>query len=127
VTDVDFSDNLGTQITRMDGDGVDATLVVTDAMKQPYGILHGGVHATLVEGMASIGAHHWLDGRGQVVGVSNHTNFHRSTREGTLSITARPVHRGRSQQVWAVEIRDEQERLVSNGEVRLANIYEGVR
>ncbi len=127
MTAVDFSDSLGLELTRTDGDGVEGTLVVTDAMKQPYGILHGGVHATLVEGAASIGAHHWLAGRGQVVGVSNHTNFHRSTRGGTLSVSARPVHRGRTQQVWAVEIRDEQDRLVANGEVRLANIYDGVR
>jgi 1,4-dihydroxy-2-naphthoyl-CoA hydrolase len=57
------------------------------------------------------------------VGVSNHTNFLKSVRDGERVVaTATPVHRGRSQQLWQIEMRDEQDRLVARGEVRLQNL-----
>jgi uncharacterized protein (TIGR00369 family) len=56
-----------------------------------------------------------------VVGTSNHTDFLRPVREGTLTATATPVQRGRSQQLWDVAITDEEDRLVATGRVRLAN------
>ncbi len=71
---------------------------------------------------ASVGAALWFGDRGQVVGVSNHTNFLRATREGDLTVRATPVQRGRTQQLWTVEVRDEQQRLVAKGDVRLANL-----
>ena len=71
---------------------------------------------------ASMGAGMWFSGRGGVVGVSNHTNFLRATRSGTLSIEATPIHRGRTQQLWLVEISNEEGKAVARGEVRLANI-----
>jgi uncharacterized protein (TIGR00369 family) len=76
----------------------------------------------VVETLASVGAAVWLGDRGKVVGVSNSTDFYRAVTEGTLRATARPIHRGRSQQVWAVEIVDDQERTVSRGQVRLQNL-----
>ncbi len=90
---------------------------------QAYGIVHGGVHCSVVESAASIGAAMWFMDRGTVVGVSNHTNFLRSAREGDrLVATATPLHRGRSQQLWQVEIVDDQQRLTARGEVRLQNL-----
>jgi uncharacterized protein (TIGR00369 family) len=90
---------------------------------QAYGIVHGGVHCSVVESAASIGGALWFMDRGRVVGVSNSTNFLRATREGEhLSATATPVHRGRSQQLWQVEIVDDEQRLVARGEVRLQNL-----
>jgi uncharacterized protein (TIGR00369 family) len=90
---------------------------------QAYGIVHGGVHCSVVESAASIGAAMWFMDRGTVVGVSNHTNFLRAAREGDrLVATATPVHRGRSQQLWQVEIVDDQQRLTARGEVRLQNL-----
>jgi 1,4-dihydroxy-2-naphthoyl-CoA hydrolase len=89
---------------------------------QPYGIVHGGVYCSVVEGSASIGAAMWFGDRGQVVGVANHTNFLRAAREGVLTATATPLHRGRSQQLWLVEIVDEQSRAIARGEVRLQNL-----
>jgi 1,4-dihydroxy-2-naphthoyl-CoA hydrolase len=77
-----------------------------------------------VESCASMGAGMWFSGRGGVVGVSNHTNFLRASRSGTLSIEATPIHRGRTQQLWLVEISNEQGKAVARGEVRLANITE---
>ncbi len=89
---------------------------------QPHGVLHGGVHCTLVESAASIGAHEWMAGRGTVVGVSNHTNFIRAFSTGRLTTVATPIHRGRSQQLWQAEITDEAGKLIGRGEVRLHNL-----
>ena len=55
------------------------------------------------------------------VGVSNHTDFLQTVRSGTLRAVATPIHRGRSQQLWLVEVRDEGDRLVAHGQVRLQN------
>jgi uncharacterized protein (TIGR00369 family) len=57
-----------------------------------------------------------------VVGVNNNTDFYRGVTEGRLTSICRPVHRGRSQQVWAVETTDVQGRLVARGQVRLQNL-----
>ena len=90
---------------------------------QPYGIVHGGVYCAAAETAASVGAGLWYGDRGQVVGVSNHTNFLRAMREGQRVVaTATPVHRGRSQQLWQIEMRDDDGRLVARGEVRLQNL-----
>jgi 1,4-dihydroxy-2-naphthoyl-CoA hydrolase len=69
---------------------------------------------------------HWYSenypGLGNVVGVSNHTDFLRAVSEGHLTATATPIHRGRSQQLWLVEIVDGSERLIARGQVRLQNL-----
>ena len=57
---------------------------------QPYGIVHGGVHCSVVETLASFGGATWLGDRGQVVGVNNNTDFYRAVREGTMTSTATP-------------------------------------
>ncbi len=113
---------LGLELLSADGDRVRARLPVAPHLHQPYGIVHGGVYCTVVETAASIGGALWFGDRGHVVGVSNHTNFLRSVREGVLSVEATPVHRGRTQQLWQVTVTDDRERLVARGEVRLANI-----
>ena len=95
---------------------------VAPHLLQPYGIVHGGVFCAAVEGAASVGAATWFGERGQVVGVSNHTDFLRATRGGELTATATPVHRGRTQQLWQVEVTDADDRLVARGQVRLQNL-----
>jgi len=112
---------LGTEYVELTGDRVHLRCVVTPTLMQPHGIVHGGVYCTLGETAASVGGSIWLGDRGRVVGVSNNTNFLRATRDGVLDVVARPVHRGRSQQLWRIEITQD-ERLVSVGEVRLANL-----
>jgi len=113
---------LGFTMTRADGDEVVGRLEIGPQHHQPYGIVHGGVYCAVVETAASFGGALWFGDRGNVVGVSNHTNFLRATREGVLSVRATPVQRGRTQQLWTVEVRDEQDRLVAKGDVRLANL-----
>jgi uncharacterized protein (TIGR00369 family) len=113
---------LGLQVLEATGDRVLVAWDVRPDHLQPYGILHGGVHCSVIESAASTGAAHWLGERGRVVGVSNQTDFLRAVRGGRLTGTALPIHRGRLQQLWAVEIRDAEDRLVARGQVRLQNV-----
>ena len=93
---------------------------------QPYGIVHGGVWASIVESVASHGAAHAameLDGVAGVVGTSNLTDFLRSHSVGRIDAIASPVFVGRTQQLWAVEIsRATDGRLVARGQVRFQNL-----
>jgi len=113
---------LGLEISEGGGDRVVASWEVRPDQLQPYGIVHGGVHCSAVETVASFAAAAWYGERGKVVGVSNHTDFLRAVTEGRLIAVGTPIHRGRLQQLWLVEIRDERERLVARGQVRLQNL-----
>lgn len=118
-----FTKLIGLEITAASGDEVRAALELGPELLQPDGILHGGVLCTLVETLASIGAALWLgEDAGRVVGVSNSTDFLRSTQSGTLFACGSPIHRGRSQQLWEVRITDDADRLVAKGQVRLQNL-----
>jgi 1,4-dihydroxy-2-naphthoyl-CoA hydrolase len=117
-----FQDALGIELVEATADRVVFTCPVRTVMHQPYGIVHGGVYCTIVETAASVAAAIWLGDEGNVVGVNNSTNFIRATREGTLTATATPLQRGRTQQLWQVAIVDNADRLVAHGQVRLANI-----
>src|SRR5438067_12002059 len=101
-----FNGMLGTQVETVTGDEVVLRMPIQPKHHQPYGIVHGGVWCTLVETAASIGAATWLGERGNVVGVANHTNFIRAARQGDVVARATPIHRGRLQQLWRVEITD---------------------
>jgi uncharacterized protein (TIGR00369 family) len=119
-----FVDWLGLEFVEMTADRVVCTWVAEARMHQPYGIVHGGIHCSVVETLASLGAAMWLGDQGQVVGVNNNTDFYRAVSEGTLTSTATPLHRGRSQQVWVVETTaDDNGKVIARGQVRLQNLY----
>ena len=113
---------LGLRLDEVTADRVRISWTVTPDLHQPYGLLHGGVHCAVIETAASVGGAAWYGDRGQVVGVANQTDFFRAVTDGDLVAVATPVHRGRSQQLWQVETRDEQDRLVARGQVRLQNL-----
>lgn len=113
---------LGLKFDEASGDRVVIRWQVRPELHQPYGIQHGGVYCAVVETAASIGAALWLGDQGKVVGVSNQTDFLRAVRDGELTAVGTPIHRGRSQQLWLVEITEEGGRLVSRGQVRLQNL-----
>jgi 1,4-dihydroxy-2-naphthoyl-CoA hydrolase len=115
-----FDELIGLKVVEATPDGVTATFEITPQLQQPYGILHGGVLCSVVESVGSISGAVWSGG--PVVGTSNHTNFIRASREGTLTARSTPIHRGRTQQLWDVEITDEQDRLIAKGQLRLANL-----
>ncbi|HUK67521.1 MAG TPA: PaaI family thioesterase [Streptosporangiaceae bacterium] len=117
-----FPKLLGIEFSEPGADRTVLSCEITPELLQPYGILHGGVYCSLIETAASVAAALWLEGRGHVVGVANHTNFLRAARSGRLTAVATPIHRGRTQQLWQVMVSDEAGRDLARGEVRLANI-----
>jgi uncharacterized protein (TIGR00369 family) len=117
-----FMEYLGIELTEASGDKVVATWTAGEKHHQPFGIVHGGVHASVVESLGSVGANLWFGDQGHCVGVSNSTDFYKAVREGPMTSVATPVHQGRSQQVWLVETHDETGRLVSRGQLRVQNI-----
>ncbi len=111
---------MGLRFVHASGDEVIVELTIGEVHRQPYGIVHGGVHAGLIETVTSVGAALYaLTDQRSVVGLENSTSFLHAVRSGTLRATARPVARGRRTQVWEAEIRDEGGRIVATGRVRL--------
>ena len=121
-----FVDHLGLNLTEVTSGRVVATWTAGVRHHQPYGIVHGGVHASVVETLGSVGSAAWaadhLAEGTKVVGVHNSTDFFRAVSEGELTSTGIPVHQGRSQQLWVVETRDAQDRLVARGQLRVQNL-----
>jgi 1,4-dihydroxy-2-naphthoyl-CoA hydrolase len=82
--------------------------------KQPMGLLHGGATAALAETIGSISAVMCVDAeRESIVGLELNINHVRAMKEGFVFATCKPFHLGRTTHVWNIEIKDEQERLVS--------------
>ena len=117
-----FVDHLGLRITEVAADRVVATWTAGERHHQPYGIVHGGVHASVVETLGSVGSATWFGDRGKVVGVNNSTDFYRAVSEGELTSVATPIHQGRTQQVWVIETKDADGRLISRGQLRVQNL-----
>ncbi|BDH57643.1 PaaI family thioesterase [Tsukamurella sp. PLM1] len=117
-----FDTILGLEYTEITPDGVRATLTLRPELHQPFGITHGGVYCSIVESVASVSGVVWLGGAGHVVGVNNNTDFLRALSSGTLAIRSTPIHRGRRQQLWLVEIDSADGKAVAHGQVRLQNI-----
>src|SRR5262245_7378922 len=111
---------MGFQYVHASRDEVVVTYDVGAIHKQPYGIVHGGVHCGVIEAVCSTGAAMDAMARGQsVVGLENHTSFVRAARGGRITVTATPVTRGRRVQLWEATCRDEAGKVVATGRVRL--------
>jgi uncharacterized protein (TIGR00369 family) len=118
---------LGLRFTQVTPERVVAYLDAGPQHHQPYGVLHGGVYASIVEAVASYGAGNAALANGQrgVLGVSNATDFFRSHSTGELTCVGTPVHAGRSAHVWQVEVtRSSDGKLVARGQVRFHVLQE---
>jgi len=106
------------------GDEVHAHLDAGEQHHQPYGIVHGGVYCTVVETIGSTAGALLARQHGTVVvGVSNTTDFIRAHRTGRLDVVARPIHIGRLQHLWQVDIaRASDGKLVARGHLRLQTL-----
>jgi uncharacterized protein (TIGR00369 family) len=96
-------------------------VAVRDELKQPAGLIHGGVYAALAESLASTGT--WIavaSGGNVAQGLSNQTSFLRPVLDGTIHALARARHRGRTTWVWEVECTDDAGRLCALTRVTVA-------
>lgn len=115
-----WNTGMGLRFVAVSGDECVGELAVDARHLQPYGIVHGGVHAGIIEAACSTGAAVVAMARGQsVVGLENATSFIRAVRGGTLRVTAKPVTRGRRTQVWEAVVTSEDGKTCATGRVRL--------
>jgi 1,4-dihydroxy-2-naphthoyl-CoA hydrolase len=104
---------LGIRVTRYDPDEMQVAMDIDHRHHQHLGMLHGGVSALLAESAASLAAAMSVDLHTQIVaGVDVNATHLRPKRGGSLLATARPLYRGRTTHVYAVEITDERDELV---------------
>jgi 1,4-dihydroxy-2-naphthoyl-CoA hydrolase len=115
-----WNEAMGVKFVTASADEVVAEIEVDRRHHQPYGIVHGGVYAGLIETLASTGGALAAMARGQVVvGLENHTSFIRAARAGRVRFTATPITRGRTSQVWEGTARDDEGHVLATGRVRL--------
>ncbi len=117
--------HLGMTLLEGTADGVVAEIDVAAIHHQPFGIVHGGVYCAMAESVASISGFLWLEHTGiggTAVGVNNSTDFLKSVSEGTIVARSTPVHRGKRQQLWQVDMTLPDGTLLAQGRVRLQNI-----
>lgn len=109
-----LGDLIGLEYLETTPDEVRARIAVTDDVRQPAGLVHGGTYSAIAESMCSVAT--WLAVRenGMVaMGQSNNATFLRSITEGHVNAVARPRHRGRTTWVWDVEITDDRDRVAA--------------
>jgi len=117
-----FDALIGMHDVRVEDDGsIAATVPVRPDLKQAFGLVHGGVYASIAESLASIGTFMGVHERGMhAMGLSNSTNFLRPILDGAIHATARPFHRGSTTWLWDVEIRDDDGRLCATTRMTIA-------
>ena len=116
-------ENLEIQIQSITANQAIITIEVSDKLKQPYGIVHGGINAVLAETAASLGANEWLRAQGQTqiaIGVNLTTQHLRPVVKGTIKTIAKPIKTGRTIQTWEVKEFNENN-LISASIVTLMN------
>ena len=112
-------EHLGIVFTEAGEDWVRATMPVDPRTRQPYGLLHGGASVVLAETLGS-SAGALMAGGNAVVGLEINANHLRAVRSGIVTGTARPLHVGRSTQVWDIHIEDEAGKPVCISRITLA-------
>ena len=112
---------LGFELLESSEERARGRVAVSDRVRQPFGIVHGGVYAALAESITSIATYHAVADEGMIaVGSSNHTSFLRPVTEGAVHAEARRRHRGRTTWIWEVDITDDEGRLCAMSRVSLA-------
>jgi 1,4-dihydroxy-2-naphthoyl-CoA hydrolase len=112
---------LGISMLEATVDRVVATMPVQPKVHQPFGLLHGGASVALAETVASFGAYlNVMDSGMGAVGLEINANHLRGKRDGIVTATATPIHKGRSTHVWQVEIKDEEGKMVCISRCTLA-------
>jgi 1,4-dihydroxy-2-naphthoyl-CoA hydrolase len=106
-----FDSLYGLELLAVSDSEVSARVAVREELKQPAGLLHGGVYAAMAESMASLATALAVRESGEMaMGLSNNTSFLRPVTEGVVNAQATRVHRGRTTWVWDVRFSDSEDR-----------------
>ena len=117
---------IGLQVTEMGDDYLAGTLPVDHRTRQPFGILHGGASVVLAETLGSIAANLVVDGKKYYcVGQEINANHLRPVSEGDVTGVAKPVHIGRTSQVWEIRITDSRGKLNCISRITMAVVAHG--
>jgi 1,4-dihydroxy-2-naphthoyl-CoA hydrolase len=112
---------LGIRLTAVGDDWLQGTMPVDRRTHQPYGLLHGGASVLLAETLGSSAAMLTLDPEKELcVGLDINANHIRGVRSGIVTGTARPMHLGRTTQVWEIRIENEEGSLVCISRLTMA-------
>ena len=112
---------LDMRVTEIGDDHVRGTMPVDARTRQPFGLLHGGASVALAESLGSLAANLVLDvDKEMAVGLDINANHVRAVTSGFVTGTARPLHLGRSTQVWEIRIEDENGNLVCISRLTMA-------
>lgn len=107
-------ETLGITYTDVGDDYLVASMPVNFKVHQPAGILHGGATVALAESVGSSAAHLSIDrDKQEIRGLEITANHIRSVRSGIIRGIAKPIHKGRTTQLWEIKVMDEEDRLVS--------------
>ncbi|MBN8575579.1 MAG: hotdog fold thioesterase [Cyclobacteriaceae bacterium] len=113
--------HLGIVFTQLGEDFLEATMPVDSRTHQPLGLLHGGASVSLAETLGSVAATCCVDSKLQYcVGLEINANHIKSTREGFVTGTARPVHIGKRTQVWEIKIVNTNHELICISRITMA-------
>lgn len=116
-----LADHLGIEFFEIGEDYIKARMPVDARTIQPAGILHGGASATLAETLGSTAGYMCVDPTTTtVVGLEINANHVRPVREGMVVATARPLHLGKSTQIWDIRIENEEGKLVCIARLTMA-------
>ena len=112
--------HLGIEFLEVGDDFIRARVPVDARTIQPFGLLHGGVSVVLAETLGSCGAAFAVPEGQRVVGLDINANHLKGVTSGWVIGTTRPVHIGRSTQVWAIELRNEAGELTCVSRITMA-------
>ncbi len=118
-----LAEHLGIEFVELGDDYLKARMPVDDRTRQPAGRLHGGATVALAETVGSISA--WLCVAPEtrtVVGLEINANHIRPVFQGFVTAVSRPVHVGKTTQVWEIRILNQEEKLVAVSRLTVANI-----
>jgi uncharacterized protein (TIGR00369 family) len=105
------NEHLGIEFLEVGEDFIRGRLPVDHRTRQPYGLLHGGVSVVLAETLGSCGAAYSCPEGHRAVGLDINANHLRGVTSGWVTGTARPVHIGRTTQVWQIDLRNDADEL----------------
>ena len=113
--------SLGIEITEVGDDFLKGTMPVDNRTKQPLGLLHGGANCVLAESIGSMAANYCVDpSKYFAVGLDINANHLRPVTEGLVTAIAKPLHMGRTTQVWEIKIENEEGKLACISRLTIA-------